>query len=80
MNPGAACCFAQESKTLLFLKRKKQKDFAHGVPDARATPEPNGQKFFGSFFQERTRLLPAKLQEAGDGRSVTPFRAFSSGA
>jgi hypothetical protein len=42
------------SKSLLFLKKKKQKDFPTcaraGQPGTRAS----GEKFFGSFFQKRT--------------------------
>jgi len=41
---------------LLFLKKKKQKDFfmlGHGRDVANA-PGPELQKFFGSFFQKRT--------------------------
>ena len=71
MNLTAARCFGQKDKDLLFLKKKKQKDFTHGVPGVRGAPEPSGQKFFGSFFQERTCFLPAVLQEIGDGRSMT---------
>jgi hypothetical protein len=41
------------SKVLLFLKKKKQKDFPLC---AVANPQANGQKFFGSFFQKRTTL------------------------
>ncbi len=57
-NPEAARCFGQKGKTLL-LKKKQQKDVAHGAPGARVAPEPKEQKFFGSFFQERTCLLLA---------------------
>jgi hypothetical protein len=50
------------SKNLLFLKKKKQKDFfipGHGRDDASA---PDSKKFFGSraaqsFFQKRTASL-----------------------
>ena len=65
MNLKATRCFGQKGKNLLFLKKKKQKDFAYGTPSARAAPEPNRQKFFGSFFQERTCFLPIMLQETG---------------
>jgi hypothetical protein len=46
-------------KNLLFLKKKKQKDFhpLSFVGHCHALC-PNGQKFSGSFFQERTLLLP----------------------
>ena len=62
-----ASCLGQEGKRLL-LRKKKQTDFAHGTPGARAAPEPNEQEFFGSSFQERTRLLPAALQDIEPGR------------
>ena len=73
MNLEAARCFGQKGKAHLFLKKKKQKDFAPGVPGARAAPEPNERKLFASFFQERTCFLPAMLQEIGDGRSTIHF-------
>ena len=65
MNLVAARCFGREGKALLL--KKKQKSFAHGVLGVRVAPLPNEQKFFGSFFQERTCFLPAMLQGAGDG-------------
>jgi hypothetical protein len=46
-------------KILLFLKKKKQKDFCQfgaGRWRSRA-PKPNEQKFFASFFQKR-RFFP----------------------
>ncbi len=46
----AARCFGQEGKSLLFLKKKKQKDFAHWVLSALVAPEPNGRTFFNFFF------------------------------
>ncbi len=66
-DTGATRCFRQESKGLLFLKKKKQKDFAPWVPGALAAPESHEQKFFGSFFQERTRFLPAAANNTGPG-------------
>jgi hypothetical protein len=47
------------SKNLLFLKKKKQKDFlcgGMGCGGAHAHA-PEYQKFFGSFFQKRTASL-----------------------
>jgi hypothetical protein len=47
------------SKSLLFLKKKKQKDFfmlGHGRWLHRASG-PESKKFFGSFFQKRTASL-----------------------
>jgi hypothetical protein len=44
----------QDSKRLLFVNKKKQKNFAnldHAVSSAWG---PFEQKFFGSFFQKRT--------------------------
>jgi hypothetical protein len=42
-----------QGRILLFLKKKKQKDFSpFGVWIG-----TNGEKFFGSFFQKRTRFL-----------------------
>jgi hypothetical protein len=41
----------QGSKNLLFLKKKKQKDFYESHPHQVG-------KFFGSFFQKRTACLP----------------------
>ena len=49
----------QEDRSLLFLKKKKQKDFARKPLVSQMTMKPYGQKFFGSFFQERTRFLLA---------------------
>jgi hypothetical protein len=42
-----------ESKNLLFLKKKKQKDFA-GLRPRRAERYRKQAKVFGSFFQKRT--------------------------
>jgi len=43
---------------LLFLKKKKQKDFfPFSGPGAGQELQIKGQKFFGSFFQERTTFL-----------------------
>ncbi|MGI3775773.1 MAG: hypothetical protein ACRYGC_00630, partial [Janthinobacterium lividum] len=50
---------AKPGKNLLFLKKKKQKDFA------RKLPNPDSRKFFGSFFQERTRFLPSRAPHLG---------------
>ena len=46
------------SKILLFLKKKKQKDFARTLRVMQEATGSHLQKFFGSFFQERTRFLP----------------------
>jgi len=48
---------------LLFLKKKKQKDF-HPLVFARPHrgTTPSGQKFFGSFFQKRTTLSPPEAR------------------
>ncbi|MGI3777363.1 MAG: hypothetical protein ACRYGC_08720 [Janthinobacterium lividum] len=37
-------------ESLLFLKKKKQKDSANKNVNPGGGNEPNGQKFFGSFF------------------------------
>ena len=47
----------QDSKRLLFLKKKKQKDFARWGAAQAGGSETSWAKFFGSFFQERTRFL-----------------------
>jgi len=45
-------------KKLLFLKKKKQKDFCpSGSAYGTARDEKTGEKFFGSFFQKRTILI-----------------------
>jgi hypothetical protein len=53
-------CYAMASKqALLFLKKKKQKDFlcwGMGCVAANAHA-PESEKFFGSFFQKRTAFL-----------------------
>jgi hypothetical protein len=65
------------SKNLLFLKKKKQKNFwsrDSGVGHGTAT-RPQEQKFFSSFFQKRTFFLEALIVRgdpsffcgAGDG-------------
>ena len=41
-------------KNLLFLKKKKQKDFIHLHPRLPGKTGANGQKFFWFFFQKRT--------------------------
>jgi hypothetical protein len=48
----------EDRKNLLFLKKKKQKDFPP-VPLTRRRRRRcrNRQKFFGSFFQKRTILI-----------------------
>ncbi len=71
MNLAATRCLRQESKTLLFLKKKKQKDFAYWDSGARAAPEINGPKFFGSFFQERTRFRLRAASGVEAGRLMT---------
>jgi hypothetical protein len=51
------------SKNLLFLKKKKQKNFwsrDSGVGHGTAT-RPQEQKFFSSFFQKRTFFLEALI-------------------
>ncbi len=70
MNLAGTRCSGQEGKRLL-LKKKKQKDFAHAVQGARAAPEPTGQKFLGSPFQERTRFFLVTAQTIEAGRLVT---------
>jgi hypothetical protein len=58
-NPATA---GQEIRTgLLFLKKKKQKDFSSVFSERQFSAEravplalPNREKFFGSFFQKRT--------------------------
>jgi len=50
-------------KSLLFLKKKKQKDFPRF---SFLNPEPgNGEKFFGSFFQERTAFVAHRTKDPG---------------
>ena len=71
MNLAATRCLKQESRTLLFLKKKKQKDSAHWGSGARAAPEINGPKFFGSFFQERTRFFLRAASSIEAGRFTT---------
>jgi hypothetical protein len=46
----------ERKKALLFVNKKKQKNFLSNGDSARATtPLPQGEKkFFGSFFQKRT--------------------------
>jgi hypothetical protein len=47
----------QGKEGLLFLKKKKQKDFySFWVCGLRRRTKNNEQKFFGSFFQKRTTL------------------------
>ncbi|MGI4977140.1 MAG: hypothetical protein ACRYG6_09385 [Janthinobacterium lividum] len=54
---------------LLFLEKKKQKDFARLGSEPNVWQGTNVQKFFGSFFQERTRFLsPAREKDTADGR------------
>jgi hypothetical protein len=51
----------QDSKRLLFVNKKKQKNFCnlnHAVPN---TWGPFEQKFFGSFFQKRTASFLGSL-------------------
>jgi hypothetical protein len=55
---------AGSRKSLLFLKKKKQKNFCHMSDvgwESRLSPQPDaiGKKFFASFFQKRRLLLPA---------------------
>jgi hypothetical protein len=44
-------------KNLLFLKKKKQKDFFPVLGVAVPQALPTGKKFFGSFLQKRTFFL-----------------------
>jgi hypothetical protein len=53
---GGSCGREVIRKSLLFLKKKKQKDFCSFGPGLGRSA--NGQKFFGSFFQKRTFFLP----------------------
>jgi hypothetical protein len=58
---------------LLFLKKKKQKDFlpvlaapqagSERAASARAAPQalPNGKSFFGSFFSKKEQFSPSML-------------------
>jgi hypothetical protein len=58
------------SKILLFLKKKKQKDFfkrcAAGASLPTGSPASDGKKSFGSFLQKRTASfltsLPPNIQ------------------
>ncbi len=52
---------------LLFLKRKKQKDFAPFATERRARSESDGQKFFCFFFSKKKRLLPLHAAALGAG-------------
>jgi hypothetical protein len=47
----------EESKDF-FFEKKKQKTFAPWAGLLAEGPQPKGQKFFGSFFQKRTCVLP----------------------
>jgi hypothetical protein len=51
---GRGAWDGKDVKSLLFLKKKKQKDFPQLRPDL---PCANGEKFFGSFFSKKNRLL-----------------------
>jgi len=80
-------------KSLLFLKKKKQKDFSRFSPEMVPGPE-NRKKFFGSFFQERTafvahrakgpgkvhNMLQAPARQATDsiGRAMAGYRVLGS--
>jgi hypothetical protein len=44
-------------KNLLFVNKKKQKNFIHWLPSLPGKPGANGEKFFGSFFQKRTAFF-----------------------
>jgi hypothetical protein len=56
---------------LLFLKKKKQKDFAPFGRSRIAPPVPDcaakEQKFFGSFFQKRTSFLLRLMRHVPSG-------------
>jgi hypothetical protein len=43
-----------KKKELLFVNKKKQKNFDYFWPVALERPREAEQKFFGSFFQKRT--------------------------
>ncbi len=64
-SAGPAGCAAgagmKGSKNLLFLKKKKQKDFAMFGTERAPRSVPKGQKFFASFFQKRSAsFLPGR--------------------
>jgi hypothetical protein len=44
----------EKKKELLFVNKKKQKNFNNFWPVALERPREAEQKFFGSFFQKRT--------------------------
>jgi len=46
-----------QKEALLFLKKKKQKDFAPWRAQG-GCQRANGQKFFASFFQKRSSYFP----------------------
>jgi hypothetical protein len=46
---------------LLFLKKKKQKDFCSIGLGVAIRSESSGQKFFASFFQKRSSFLVPAL-------------------
>jgi hypothetical protein len=50
---------------LLFLKKKKQKNFWSWGVGQRPCHNPQQQKFFGSFFQKRTFLLTCLWRASG---------------
>jgi hypothetical protein len=47
----------EERKSLLFLKKKKQKDFYPFAPVPVSGHGARCEKFFGSFFQKRTAFF-----------------------
>jgi hypothetical protein len=47
-------CAGEKKQELLFVNKKKQKNFNHFWPVALERPREAEQKFFGSFFQKRT--------------------------
>jgi hypothetical protein len=51
------------------FEKKKQKTVIHWSPVVRRWHTPNGQKFFGSFFQKRTSSFP----NANKGKELTGF-------
>jgi hypothetical protein len=50
-------------RKVLFFEKKNQKTFSslHTRPTSKSAACANGQKFFGSFFQKITVLLPVFL-------------------
>jgi hypothetical protein len=58
--PGIASGQGEEARIFFFLKKKEaKKTFPAGTRAGLSSAHASGQKFFGSFFQKRTRLLPS---------------------